>query len=148
MKVVVDTNIVFSGLLRTNGKIGDLLMNSEGLIEFHACDVLRAELTKHRLKLLEFSSLSDLQLDQAEYQILKRINFTNESLIPFEFWMKAVNLVRDIDMNDVAFITLSEYLNVKLWTGDKVLIQGLKKKGFTNVINTDELFAERMNMNK
>lgn len=36
MKVIVDANIVFSALLNTNGKIGDLLLNSNNLIEFIA----------------------------------------------------------------------------------------------------------------
>ena len=27
MKIIVDANIVFSGILNSNGKIGDLLMN-------------------------------------------------------------------------------------------------------------------------
>ena len=38
--------------LNTEGKIGDLIMNSHGALEFHACDTLRLELKKHRLKLI------------------------------------------------------------------------------------------------
>ncbi len=41
MKIVVDTNIAFSAILNRETKIGDLLMNSEGLLEFHACQYLR-----------------------------------------------------------------------------------------------------------
>ncbi len=29
MKIVVDTNIIFSALLKSNGNIGDLLFNSD-----------------------------------------------------------------------------------------------------------------------
>jgi predicted nucleic acid-binding protein len=29
VKIIVDTNIIFSGLLNTNGSIGDLILNSE-----------------------------------------------------------------------------------------------------------------------
>ena len=34
-------------------------------------------------------------------------------------------------------------LDVKLWTGDKLLIGGLTKKGFTNFITTQEMLQLR-----
>ena len=143
MKFVVDTNIAFRAVLNTESKIGDLIMNSHGILEFHACDTLRSELKKHRPKLLELSKMSEEQLDQSEYQITNCLAFTNEALIPYEFWIKAANLVRDVDMNDIAFVTLSEFLDIKLWTGDKELMKGLAKKGYTNFITTDELYNLR-----
>lgn len=139
MKFVVDTNIAFSAVLNTEGKIGDLIMNSHGALEFHACDTLRLELKKHRSKLLEFSKMNEEQLDQSIYQITNCLTFTNEALIPFEYWMKASNLVRDIDMDDIAFVTLAEFLGIKLWTGDRALMTGLARKGYSNFITTDEL---------
>ena len=45
MKIIVDANIVFSGILNTNGKIGDLLINSKKQFEFIAPDFLRTEIT-------------------------------------------------------------------------------------------------------
>ncbi|MFN0173230.1 MAG: PIN domain-containing protein [Saprospiraceae bacterium] len=143
MKFVIDTNIAFSAVLNTESKIGDLIMNSHGILEFHACDTLRSELKKHRPKLLELSKTSEEQLDQSEYQITNCLEFTNEALIPFEFWLKGANLVRDVDMNDIAFVTLAEFLGIKLWTGDRELMRGLAKKGYTNFITTDELYKLR-----
>jgi predicted nucleic acid-binding protein len=139
VKFVVDTNIVFSAVLNTESKIGDLIMNSYGVLEFYACDTLRTELKKHRLKLLDLSKMSEEQLDQSIYQITNCLTFTNEALIPFEHWMKASDLVRDIDMQDIAFVTLAEFLGIKLWTGDRALMKGLARKGYSNFITTDEL---------
>jgi len=34
-RFVVDTNIVFSGILNTNSSIGDLLLNSEPFLKFY-----------------------------------------------------------------------------------------------------------------
>jgi len=34
MKIVVDANIIFSGILNSNGKIGDLLINSGKFFSF------------------------------------------------------------------------------------------------------------------
>ena len=143
MKFVVDTNIAFSAILNTQSKIGDLIMNSHGIFEFHACDTLRSELKKHRSKLLELSKLSDEQLDQSIYQITNCLNFTAEALIPFEYWLKGAELVRDVDMDDIAFLALNEFLSVKLLTGDKELMKGLAKKGYTTFITTEELFNLR-----
>jgi predicted nucleic acid-binding protein len=143
MKFVVDTNIVFSAVLNTDGKIGDLIMNSHGIIEFCTCNTLRFELKKHESKLLTLSKLKEEALEQSIYQITRHLTFIDESLIPFEMWMKSVNLVRETDMNDVAFVALTEFLGIKLWTGDKELIRGLAKKGYTNFITTDELHKLR-----
>lgn len=144
VKFVVDTNIVFSAVLNTESKIGDLLMNSHGMFEFHSCDTLRAELEEHKEKLLDISGMSGEQLDQSIYQIMNQIIFTNEALIPFEYWLRGAELVRDIDMNDIAFLALAEYLGVKLWTGDKELVKGLVKKGFYNFTATVELYQLRL----
>ncbi|MDX2134784.1 MAG: PIN domain-containing protein [Saprospiraceae bacterium] len=79
MKFVIDTNIAFSAVLNTEGKIGDLIMNSYGVFEFYACDTLRSELKKHRPKLLELSKMNEEQLDQSIYQITNCLTFTNEA---------------------------------------------------------------------
>lgn len=139
MKFIVDTNLVFSAILNTDGKISDLIMNSHGIFEFFTCDSLLSELFKHRLKLLEISKMHEDQLEMSIYQITNNINFTNESEIPFEYWLKAANLVRDIDMDDIAFVAISEFLSARLWTGDMLLIKGLAKKGYSNFITTNEL---------
>lgn len=55
------------------------------------------------------------------------------------FWHDAIPLVRDTDMDDIAFVALAEYLDAKLWTGDKKLLSGIEKRGFTRFITTDEI---------
>lgn len=146
MKFVVDTNIVFSAVLNTESKIGDLLMNSHGILEFYSCDTMRMELADHQEKLLDLSGLGVRDLEQSIYQITNQIIFINEALIPFEFWLKSANLARETDMNDIAFLALSQFLEAKLWTGDKQLIKGLAKKGFTDFTRTEELYQLRMLM--
>lgn len=83
MKFVVDTNIVFSAVLNTQSKIGDLIMNSHGIFEFHACDTLRSELKRHRHKLMELSKLSDEQLDQVRLPNHELYKFYSRSLDSF-----------------------------------------------------------------
>jgi predicted nucleic acid-binding protein len=87
MKVVIDANIVFSGILNTNGKIGDLLFNSHRDLEFIAPDFLRKEISKHHQRLQKISGLSSEEILEAEFLIYKQIHFIsfqrNKSDPPF-----------------------------------------------------------------
>ena len=64
-KIVVDTNIIFSCLLNTEGKIGDLLFNSNEVFDFFSNDYMRFEIHKHWSKLKKISKLSDSDLETA-----------------------------------------------------------------------------------
>lgn len=78
-----------------------------------------------------------------EFLVYKQVDFFSESTIPFEFWQKAADLVRDVDMDDISHVALSLFLDIKLWTGDKLLIGGLTKKGFKNIVTTQEILQLR-----
>lgn len=146
MKIVVDTNIIFSVILNTESKIGDLLMNSESIFEFRSAMYLKEEIENHKEKLMTISGLTQDQIEQSKEQIFSCIKFISEEIIPFEIWQKAARLVRDVDMDDVAFVALSEYEELKLWTGDKELIAGLTAKGFQRCISTEEMIELRRSL--
>ncbi|GHV12364.1 hypothetical protein FACS1894162_8410 [Bacteroidia bacterium] len=145
MKIVVDANIVFSGILNSNGKIGDLLINSDKFCSFIAPDFLRTEIYNHHNKLVKISKLTLEQVLEAEYQIYKSIVFISEEQISPENWLFANNLVSDVDPEDVIYIAYTKQFKCKLWTGDKKLIDGLVKKNYTNTLTTNELFDLRNN---
>jgi predicted nucleic acid-binding protein len=73
------------------------------------------------------------------YHILKRINFVNEASIPTELFVAAYELTKDIDEKDAVFLAMSKHINCKVWSGDKVLIDGLRKKGCHEFVFTHEL---------
>lgn len=146
MKIIVDTNIVFSTLLNSNNTIGDLLLNSANTFEFYSCQYLWNEINKHRRKLIHFSKLSENILKEIEYLIFNEVTFISEEQIPKEYLLFAIDLVKDIDSKDIIFIALTEYFNTKLWTGDKKLIQGLKTKGYENILTTEDMVNLRFYM--
>jgi len=80
--------------------------------------------------------------------ILRNIKILNHKLIPPEFYKKAENLCHSIDLDDTAFIAITEYTRSKLWSGDKSLINGLKAKGYDRVISTNELFTDFLDKKK
>jgi len=106
MKIVVDTNIAFSAILNTGSRIGDLLLNSESVFEFRSMMYLKEEIENHEEKLMAISGLSKDEITQSTEQIFSCIKFISEEIIPFEVWQKAARLVRDVDMDDIAFVAL------------------------------------------
>ena len=97
MKIIVDANIVFSGILNTNGKIGDLLINSKKRFDFIAPDFLRTEIKKHYSKLAKISKLTLEQIQESEFQICQDITFISEEQIKLSSWRIAEKLVADVD---------------------------------------------------
>jgi len=87
VKIVVDTNIIFSTLLNSNGTIGDLIFNSDKVFEFYSCTYMQFEIQKHWGKLKKISKLSEDQLQIAYYKTLLKIRFINEELIAQKTWL-------------------------------------------------------------
>lgn len=143
MKIIVDANIVFSALLNTNGKIGDLLLNSSKQFKFIAPEFLRLEIKRHHKKLSKISGLSIDNIEEIEYHIYNSIIFISETQIALKHWETAYSLTENIDPKDTPYIAFAKHFRCKLWSGDKELIRGLSKKGFTNFITTNQLFELR-----
>ena len=143
MRVVVDANIVFSGILNSTGNIGKLLISSKHIFNFIAPDFLKKEIRSNYRKLLDISKLSFDELFEEEYRICKLISFISEEQIFPENWEFAYHLVNDIDPKDIVYVAFAKQFEYKLWTGDKRLKNGLFAKGFTNIILTDELLNIR-----
>lgn len=144
MKVVVDTNIIFSTLLNSNSTIGDFLFNSDKHFEFYSCSYMRYEIQKHWERLKKISKLSDEQLQVSYTQVLSKLKFINEEIIPVETWLASERITKGIDIDDTDFVALAKFLKATLWTGDKVLYNGLRKLNFKKLLNTTELLALRM----
>ena len=139
MKIVVDTNIVFSAILNSTSNIGNILINSKEHIRFYTCEFLRDELHKHRNKIQALTGLTELEIEELETLVTKNITFINEKLIPSRTISDVKVLLNDIDVGDTPFVGLTAHLRCKLWTGDKKLLSGLKAKGFAEVLTTIEL---------
>ncbi len=144
MKIIVDTNIVFSAILNVNSRIGRLLIQAPPSIAFYSCDFLVYEIRKHKDKLLKITKLSKNELWELQQLVTQKIHFINDDLLNDDLLDYAENLLQDIDIDDAPFVTLAMQLEGKLWTGDKKLSEGLAKKGFQNLISTEKLL-ELMN---
>lgn len=104
---------------------------------------MRYEIQKHWERLRKISKLSDEQLEVSYTQILSKIKFINEDIIPTETWLASEEITKGIDIDDTDFVALTRFLKESLWTGDKVLYNGLKKRNFKKLLNTTELLVLR-----
>jgi len=139
MKLIIDTNLLFSSISKSNGIIAEIIMNPKFHLQLIGCYFSYIELFKYKDKLIKASKLEELEFLDVMYQMIKRINFFNEGIIPAETFKEAYNLTHDIDEKDTIFIAMSMYFKQKLWTSDKILVDGLRKKGYKEVILTNEL---------
>jgi predicted nucleic acid-binding protein len=140
VKVIIDTNIIFSALLKTNTTFSQIIFNSSGFFEFYSPHYLRTEIQKHWNRIKNISKLSDEQLEESYDSLLAKITFISEEIIPQKIWEDSEKIAEGIDLDDTDFIALTKYLKGKLWTGDLELRNGLRKKGFRNVLTTSEIF--------
>lgn len=145
MKIIVDANISFSAILNTNSRIADLLLNSKGFFDFLAPDYLLSELYRYHEKISLLTNLSIEEVKSLENKVTKPIIFMSGIHIPESKWILAENIVKDIDPKDTPYVAFSLFYKCKIWSGDKILKSGLEKKGFKNIISTQELFDLREN---
>ncbi len=139
MNIIVDTNIVFSAMLNPENVIGLLLMTSSQIHQFYTVSLLKEEIYRHQDKILKISGYSIHQFEDICQTFLGKITFIDDILISDESLNQAIELVKDIDINDALFVALSIQTESILWTGDKKLHNGLKIKGFNNIMLTDEI---------
>ena len=136
VNVVVDTNIVFSGILNQNGSISDILLNSADVFEFYAPSSIVEELDNHHQKLVSISGLSEKEIRFLKRMLFKKINLIDLERIGSNNWKEAIALTKDVDEYDAPFIALSLELESPLSTGDKKLIKGLERKGVEWIFDT------------
>jgi predicted nucleic acid-binding protein len=140
MKVIVDTNVIFSAILSPTGKFGQILFFGNKIIDFYAPNLVKIELERHKDKLINLSDYTTDDFEKTRDDIFSCLTFISEEEIPYTFWHKALPIVRETDTDDIAFVVLTEYIDAQLWTGDRKLLKGLRKMGFTKGITTEEIY--------
>ncbi len=139
VKLVVDTNIVFSAVLNSNSRIARILISGRRHFEFYSCEFLRTELEKHRPRLRKLTRLSDDDLDEVIEKVTANIRFINESTLPPQLLLRVEGMLAKVDPKDVPFVALAKRLKARLWTGDKSLAKGLGRSEARLFISTADL---------
>lgn len=137
---IVDTNVIFSACLNIENSIGKFIMSANpDRVKFFAPDYLKIEIERHFDKIVRISNRSEAKIRRILDLLYLQINFISDSQIPYDFYHNALRIVRDIDVDDVVFVALTDYLDELLWTGDIELYNELKAKGYDKVCNFEEV---------
>ncbi len=128
MRIVIDTNMIFSLLLGKNTGMRDTFFDPTH--RFYAPNYIIGELFEKKEKIMGCSALSEAEIYELSHRILGKIEFVAENFVASEYKSQAFGLCHKIDEDDIPFIALSLQLNALLWTGDKQLKKYLKEHGF------------------
>lgn len=131
MKVIIDTNIIFSALLSKNNKFQEIIFTDS--YQLFSPNFVLIEILKHQTKLLKNSKLNSDELLELLHLLTSRIEFISEKTISLINKKKAYEFCKDIDVNDTPFVALSLELDAKLWTGDKKLKNKINKEKFIDL---------------
>ena len=134
MIVITDSNILFSALKSPNGTVAKIL-TSKSKIQFYAPNYLIEEIKRHSGKI---SDRKQDVLNRLEI-LLKKVEIIDVAAIPKDKVLQAIEIVKDIDIDDAFFVALHLFKKHKIWTSDKVLIKGLERKGYNICVTTSEL---------
>jgi len=142
VKIIVDTNIVFSAILSSRGKTGELLLNKPTEVEYVSPSFQLEELNSHAKKIIKLSGLNETEYQQIKAYVIQNIEFVNTDKISAVYWMKAYDMIKDLVEKDIPFLALTMELDGVLWTGDKKLVEALKNNQFNNTVSTYTIYKK------
>jgi predicted nucleic acid-binding protein len=114
MKLVVDTNIVFSALI-AGGKTREAILASD--LDLAVPEFFYSELRNNRPAIREKTGLSDADLD-----LLRSILFAEVTIVPRDEFShrldQAGEIMADIDPDDIPFLALAMHRDAAIWSDD------------------------------
>jgi len=132
MNVVVDSNILFSALIR-DSKTREILLESDN--EFFFPSYVFYETEKHKKELLAKSCMDEKEFLKLFEIILSKISIINEKELQ-KHKNESIILTKNIDVNDSLFVASCLAISKSiLWSDDKKL-KNVKK---IKVLNTSEI---------
>lgn len=128
MLIIIDTNIIFSAILKPNGIIANQLNQLSQTHDIFISNISLIELSKHQNKILRFSNQEENTVELNKKRLIDSISIIYFNDIPSEIVKMAQSLTEEIDIADMPFVATTIFMNGILWTGDKKLYNGLLKK--------------------
>jgi len=139
MNLIIDSNIIISALISPNGIISNIMFNKLKKVEFFAPNYLFHEIISKQEKIVKITGYSNENFFELLHLLTKKIDFIDETLISEDTLKKAYKYTSSVDPKDTYYVALALQMKLKIWTGDKKLIKGIRDKGFKNILDTKEL---------
>ena len=114
MKLVLDSNIIFSALIRKSTTRNIILSD---VFELHAPEYIFAEITKHKELLLRKSKMNEGDFDALLLLLQKHVHLVSKENYN-EKMALAEDILKKIDITDSPFLALAMALNCSIWSND------------------------------
>ena len=126
-------------MISPDGVIANIIFQKLKTSEFYAPNYLFHEIVSKQKKIIKITGYSHEEFFELLHYLTKKINFIDETLLSESSLLEAYELTSTIDPKDTYFIALAIQMKLRIWTGDKKLINGVRAKGFKEIIDTKEL---------
>ena len=137
-RFIIDANILFSIFISGKEEYFELVGKVKFLTPVYALE----ELQKHQEKILSKTKIDSGNFNDFTLRILNRVLVVPNFLVTNQSYLQAYNWCKDIDLDDIAYVALSIEFNTCFVTRDMVLYDGLKQKGFLNIMSWEEFLRE------
>ena len=131
MKLVLDSNIIFSALIKKSTTRNIILSD---IFDLHAPEYIFTEIAKHKVLILKKSKMNQGDFDALLLLLQKHINLVSKEKYDDKMVL-AEDILKDIDITDSPFLALALALNCKIWSNDG----HFKQQNKVGVYNTKEL---------
>ena len=137
-RFIIDANILFSIFISGKEEYFELVGKVKFLTPVYALE----ELQKHQETILSKTKIDLGNFNDFTLRILNRVLVVPNFLVTNQSYLQAYNWCKDIDLDDIAYVALSIEFDTCLVTRDMILYEGLKQKGFQNIISWKEFLRE------
>jgi predicted nucleic acid-binding protein len=114
MKLVLDSNIIFSALIKKS-TTRDIILSD--IFDLYAPEYIFSEITKHKELLLRKSKMDEGELDALLLLLQKHIHLASKEKYNRKMAL-AEDILKDIDITDSPFLALALSLDCSVWSND------------------------------
>ena len=100
------------------------------------------ELQKHQETILSKTKLDSKNFNDFTLRILSNVLVVPNFLITTQSYLQAHNWCKDIDLDDMVYVALSIEFDTCFVTRDMILYEGLKQKGYSNIMAWKDFLDE------
>lgn len=136
-RYVADVNVIFSTLI--SGHENYLRMFTD--FEIMVPDFALLEMQEHQTRILRDTRVNPETFRELTLKIFRYLTIVPNLLLSNRSYLAAWQLCKDIDEDDTAYLAVAVEFDDQLISKDAVLVNGLRAKGFQNVLHLSEFFA-------
>lgn len=134
MKIIIDSNILFSALIK-DSLTRRMILEYNGYFLFPY--FIFEEMEKHKGELLKKSKMSTKDFNLLLNLLLRTVMIVPTEVL-FQYRKEAYEIIKDIDPDDTLFIACAlAYPDSVIWSDDKKL----KQQTHVRIINTAEMYT-------